>query len=259
MPVAMTSGGIRYYLAYDQVGSLIAVADGSGSMVKRITYDSFGNVLEDSNPGFSLPFGFAGGLFDRDTSLLRFGYRDYDPEVGRWTAKDPIGFNGGDTDLYGYVVNNPVNLSDPNGQYADIALDIAFILWDIKNLYSDPCNRGENIAALGLDVLGAIVPFATGLGAGYKASKGLKPVVIGENMRDRVIPYAKEIGADWYKPRSNNPERWLGNNERWLKTKMAEGREIIDIGIDPLRTTRSPYYEAEKHLIQSSNYHINYP
>ena len=141
----------------------------------------------------------------------------------------------------------------------DIALDIVFILWDLKNLYSDPCNRGENLAALGLDVLGAIVPFATGLGAGYKASKGVKPIVIGENMRDRVIPYAKEIGADWYKPRSNNPERWLGNNERWLQTKMAEGREIIDIGIDPLRTTRSPYYEVEKNLIQSNNYHITYP
>jgi len=115
MPVAMTSGGIRYYLAYDQVGSLNAVADGSGSVVKRIIYDSFGNVLEDSNPGFSLPFGFAGGLFDRDTGLVRFGYREYDPEVGRWTAKDPIGFAGGDTDLYGYVLNDPVNWIDPFG------------------------------------------------------------------------------------------------------------------------------------------------
>jgi RHS repeat-associated protein len=115
MPVAMTAGGLRYYLAYDQVGSLIAVADGSGSVVKRISYDSFGNILEDSNPGFAVPFGFAGGLHDRDTGLVRFGYRDYDPEVGRWTAKDPIGFGGGDTDLYGYVLNDPVNYMDSVG------------------------------------------------------------------------------------------------------------------------------------------------
>jgi uncharacterized protein RhaS with RHS repeats len=46
---------------------------------------------------------------------VRFGYRDYDPEVGRWTAKDPIGFAGGDTDLYGYVVNDPNNRTDANG------------------------------------------------------------------------------------------------------------------------------------------------
>jgi uncharacterized protein RhaS with RHS repeats len=35
--------------------------------------------------------------------------------VGRWTAKDPIGFAGGDTDLYGYVLNNPNNIVDPWG------------------------------------------------------------------------------------------------------------------------------------------------
>jgi RHS repeat-associated protein len=115
MPAAMTAGGLRYYLAYDQVGSLIAVADGSGSVVKRISYDSFGNILEDTNPAFAVPFGFAGGLHDRDTGLVRFGYRDYDPEVGRWTAKDPIGFAGGDTDLYGYVLNNPTNIIDSFG------------------------------------------------------------------------------------------------------------------------------------------------
>jgi RHS repeat-associated protein len=95
------------------------VADGSGNVVKRISYDSFGNILEDTNPSFKIPFGFAGGLHDHDTGLVRFGYRDYDPEVGRWTAKDPIGFAGGDTDLYGYVLNNPVNLIDTNGLWGE--------------------------------------------------------------------------------------------------------------------------------------------
>ncbi|MFZ2633661.1 MAG: RHS repeat-associated core domain-containing protein, partial [Desulfosalsimonadaceae bacterium] len=50
-----------------------------------------------------------------DTGLVRFGFRDYDPETGRWTAKDPIGFGGGDTDLYGYCLNDPVNFVDPIG------------------------------------------------------------------------------------------------------------------------------------------------
>ncbi len=44
-----------------------------------------------------------------------FRLQDYDPETGRWTAKDPIFFAGGDTDLYGYCVNDPVNLNDPSG------------------------------------------------------------------------------------------------------------------------------------------------
>ncbi len=119
MPVAMTKDGVTYYLAYDQVGSLKAVADASEGVVKKIEYDTFGNIISDTNSDFAVPFGFAGGLHDRDTGLVRFGYRDYDPETGRWTAKDPIGFAGGDSDLYGYCLNDPVNLNDPQGLESD--------------------------------------------------------------------------------------------------------------------------------------------
>jgi RHS repeat-associated protein len=115
MPVAMTSGGVRYCLSFDQVGTLRAVVDGSGAVVRSVDYDSFGNVITDTNPGLVVPFGFAGGLYDRDTGLVRFGFRDYKPATGRRTAKDPVGFNGGDYDLYGYVVNDPVNWIDPEG------------------------------------------------------------------------------------------------------------------------------------------------
>ena len=56
-----------------------------------------------------------GGIYDPDTGLVRFGARDYDPEVGRWTTKDPILFEGGDTNIYVYVGNDPVNAIDPEG------------------------------------------------------------------------------------------------------------------------------------------------
>jgi RHS repeat-associated protein len=71
-------------------------------------------VLDDTNPGFQ-PFGFAGGLYEPATGLVRFGARDYDPLTGRWTNKDPIRFSGGDTNLYGYVTQDPVNFVDPSG------------------------------------------------------------------------------------------------------------------------------------------------
>ncbi len=125
-PVAMTKGGATYYLTYDQVGSLRAVADASGNAIKRIDYDSFGIIISDSNPTFTIPYGFAGGLHDRDTGLVRFGFRDYDPDTGRWTAKDPIGFWGGDIDLYGYVANNPINNIDPQGEIAPAVIGAYF-------------------------------------------------------------------------------------------------------------------------------------
>jgi RHS repeat-associated protein len=71
-------------------------------------------VLTDTNPGFQ-PFGFAGGLYDPDTDLVRFGARDYDPAVGRWTSKDPILFNGGDENLFAYCLSDPVNYVDETG------------------------------------------------------------------------------------------------------------------------------------------------
>lgn len=114
-PDYMVTSGVTYRIFADHLGSpRLVVNSSTGQIVQRIDYDEFGNVISDTNPGFQ-PFGFAGGLYDQDTKLVRFGARDYDPTVGRWTAKDPILFLGGSTNLYGYVLNDPVNLVDPSG------------------------------------------------------------------------------------------------------------------------------------------------
>jgi len=136
MPIAMTGGGSTYYLTYDPVGSLRVVADASGNVVKRIDYDSFGNIIDDTYPAFEMPFGFAGGLHDRDTGLVRFGYRDYDPDTGRWTAKDPIFFVGGDADLYGYVLNDPVNKIDPDGEWVQFIIPTVRVVMAIAGAYA---------------------------------------------------------------------------------------------------------------------------
>ncbi len=115
VPDYMVNGGATYRIISDHLGSprlVVNVAD--GVIVQRIDYDEFGNISNDTHPGFQ-PFGFAGGLYDQHTGLVRFGARDSDPLVGRWTSKDPIRFRGGDTNLYGYVLGDPVNLIDVNG------------------------------------------------------------------------------------------------------------------------------------------------
>ena len=99
-------------LAAASLDNVVDVA--TGAIAQRMDYDEFGVVMMDTSPGFQ-PFGFGGGLFDKDTGLVRFGARDYDAQTGRWTAKDPILFGGRDTNLYGYVLNDPINFRDTTG------------------------------------------------------------------------------------------------------------------------------------------------
>jgi RHS repeat-associated protein len=109
VPEYVIMGGDLYRLIVDQVGSVRLVVNAvTGAVAQRIDYDEFGVVTGDSNPGFQ-PFGFGGGLYDPDTGLTRFGARDYEAGVGRWTAKDPNRFAGGDANLYEYVGGDPIN------------------------------------------------------------------------------------------------------------------------------------------------------
>jgi RHS repeat-associated protein len=127
VPDYLTRDGHTYRIVTDHRGTPRLIADAAtGTPAQILGYDEFGNVLADSNPGFQ-PFGFAGGLYDQDTGLVRFGARDYDPRVGRWTTSEPLGFAGGDTNFYAYTFSDPVNLIDSNGLYAGWD-DAAFIV-----------------------------------------------------------------------------------------------------------------------------------
>jgi RHS repeat-associated protein len=111
--------GTVYRLITDHLGSVRLVVNAeTGQVVQRMDYDAFGRVLNAVNPDFQ-PFGFAGGIYDDDTGLVRFGARDYDAYAGRWTAKDPILFAGGQANLYAYVGNDPVNFIDSTGTDLD--------------------------------------------------------------------------------------------------------------------------------------------
>ena len=137
----------------DDLGSVRLVVNTSTGIIReRIDYDEFGNITLRQEfdaagvlvPGAEpfQPFGFAGGLYDPDTGLTRFGARDYDAQIGRWTTKDPIRFGGGDTNLYGYVLNDPINFIDPLGLFPgektiNYVLDAGDAVGDFTSSFAD--------------------------------------------------------------------------------------------------------------------------
>jgi RHS repeat-associated protein len=187
-------------------------------------YDGFGQVLVDTSPGFQ-PFGFAGGLYDRDTGLVRFGARDYDAQTGRWTNKDPIRFAGG-LNLYAYCANDPVSMKDPSGLLA--GGDDAVAAW----LASAATESGMLGGAGGLGA-GTALSWAGGaglaFGAGWLAGtwqpyiqNGLDAVFGPPGGYQAVKPDIKQVNdiARLYRLEDDDRQDF----GRWLEQEKACGR-----------------------------------
>jgi RHS repeat-associated protein len=112
-----TIEGTLYRVVSDHLGTpRIVVEPHTGVVLRRLDVDEFGVTQIDTNPTV-IPIGFAGGLVDSDSGLIRFGFRDFDSVSARWTSKDPMRFRSGDLNVYGYTFGDPINWTDPTGMY----------------------------------------------------------------------------------------------------------------------------------------------
>jgi RHS repeat-associated protein len=159
----MVRGGVTYRIVTDNVGSVrLVVNTSTGAIAQRTDYDEFGQITNEVLAGgFSaIPFGFAGGLLDRDTGLSRFGARDYDGRSGRWTSKDALGIRGGSTNFYQYANADPVNVVDLNGKNP---LIIAGAVIGFLSGASGAVVQGGNLTDI---LLGGVLGAAAGAAAG---------------------------------------------------------------------------------------------
>ncbi|MGA1839033.1 MAG: MopE-related protein [bacterium] len=113
-PIQMEQGDISYYYLFDALGSIVQVLDIYGNTQQEYTYDSFGNIV-DQTSALNNPYTYTGREYDPESGLYYYRARYYDPKIGRFLTPDPIGFAGGDINLYRYVGNNPVNFVDALG------------------------------------------------------------------------------------------------------------------------------------------------
>jgi RHS repeat-associated protein len=148
VPGYVVKNGVTYRIISDDLGSVRLVVNAfTGAVAQELTYDAWGRVLMDTNPGFQ-PFGYGGGIYDAVTGLVRFGARDYDADVGRWTTKDPVGISGTDTNLYAYVRGDPINYLDLDG------LDLCLARTDAGSMIVD-----ESISAKAIEFIHRAVEY----------------------------------------------------------------------------------------------------
>jgi RHS repeat-associated protein len=108
-------GGIVVWALSDNQGTVRDVMDGNGMILNHVVYDSYGQVVGQSDATVEFRYGYTGREQDNETGLDYYRARYYDAANGRFISEDPIGFSAGDSNLTRYVGNSPVNAIDPSG------------------------------------------------------------------------------------------------------------------------------------------------
>ncbi len=155
---AGTHQGELLWAITDHGRSVRGVLDNNGALVNHIEYDDYGNILASVDAAKTtvteqaIDAAFAGREWDADANHYYNRARWYDPGEGRFISQDPIGFSGGDINLYRYAAGDPVNYFDPSGQswlskwVDDVGDDINGIIDNANSFFSDPIDYINNYA-----------------------------------------------------------------------------------------------------------------
>jgi RHS repeat-associated protein len=207
------------HIHVDHLDSTSALTTDIGLLSNLYTYYPYGAPRIDGG-GTSQPNRFIGQDYDSEDQLSYLNARYYDGARGQFLSQDPVFNEIGLTDdgrnilrnpqlanSYSYAGDNPVTYKDPTGRFLDTILDVGFIAYDVYSVASAYVSGGDvkaELGYLGLDVAGAAIPFATGLGLAARvartAEKVEKTVQIAKNAENgarREAEFAQELSSKY--------------------------------------------------------------
>ncbi|MFO0729836.1 MAG: RHS repeat-associated core domain-containing protein [Nitrospiraceae bacterium] len=195
-------GGSDEFYETDALGTSVVLTNAAGAGQTTYTYEPFGKTTQAGTASTN-SFQYTGREND-GTGLYQYRARYYGPIPLRFNSEDPFLFGSGDANSYLYALNNPLKYTDRRGLFVDTLLDVAFIGYDIYSLVTGGRKDFKNnLTALGLDIVGAVLPGVTGLGMVVRAerevaivSKGLGNVAGGATTVESALVH----GEKWLGP-----------------------------------------------------------
>jgi len=288
-PVYMQSSGQRYWYVNDRMGTPRALTDAYGRVVWSARYEAYGSasVNEDADgDGISVTSNLRlpGQYFDAETGYHYNWNRYYDPQLGRYTQTDPIGFKGKDTNLYRYVYNYPVGARDPKGLDAEFedgwddplpgGIGIAFL--EPYN-YNDPSNSpwvqragdlasgfADTITFGGTDALrdwAGTNPYVNKCSGYYTAGEYAGDAWLAAATSSALSKGAKYLNRPYWRYYDGDPAdagKWMTRGKGFeppYKT-MEEASDMLQIRDVPIKVkpVKVPWYEPVRGPRPSTNY-----
>jgi RHS repeat-associated protein len=233
---ARIDSGTAYWLLTDRMGSNRDVVDGSG-VKDTISYDGFGNIAAETDSTKRGRYAWTGRELDTETNLQYNRARYYDGKIGRWTSQDPLGFDAGDSNVYRYVRNKPMTLSDPTGLQ----------LTDLGTSFRERPFGIDKISAS----INATFDSTTGVLIGYFRNKGnLDHVVTPKSPSSRGSVYWMQVQyytvKAFYCDQTGNayPTAFLGVTQPASSGNIVSSLDPYNpvLNVDVIRGANAPFY-----------------
>jgi RHS repeat-associated protein len=263
-PLIVEKNAQVFHYHADGLGSVTELTNESAMVIQQYAYSSFGRIESQRELNFVQAYTFTSRELDAETGIYSYRARAYDSQTGRFLQPDPIGAFGGSLNLYPYVINAPLNYTDPSGNIVqflspDSYLDLGYIAYDIyrivvDNVLNDCNNLATNLASLGGNVVGLTVPGLTGVGAALRGAQK-RTLVIGKlKDLDAASLKTSEFVLEWQK--KANPQLNWQENSTLLRDAMAKGRPIRDASIDVFGELRdnTGFLRAERNLLDTQGW-----